>query len=280
MTQQKNSPQPLLEPSLSPSKTHQLNYQQLGKGENIILIHGLFGSLENLNMVAKALSHNYCVTSVDVRNHGNSFHQTDMSYPTLANDIISLMTYLSIDSCFLLGHSMGGKIAMQVALSHPHKVKKLIVADIAPVQYPAHHLTIIAGLQAMDLTSIKTRKDADNQLANYVDNIGVRQFLLRNLVTNEFGQFSFKCHLNYIEAGYQQIMQGFEKTSQLHNRSYSGDTLFIKGGNSDYILTEHQHLIKTLFPSANAKIIQGAGHWLHAEKTLAFNKVVMNFLAK
>lgn len=280
MTQQKNSPPPSFNGNLLQSSTKQLNYQQLGKGENIILIHGLFGSLENLNMVAKALSNDYCVTSVDVRNHGNSFHQTDMNYSTLANDVISLMAHLSIDSCYLLGHSMGGKIAMQIALSYPHKVKKLIVADIAPVQYPAHHLSIIAGLQAMDLTTIKTRKDADNQLANYVDNIGVRQFLLRNLILNEQGQFSFKCNLNFIEAGYQQIMQGIEKTSKSTDLSYSGDTLYIKGGNSDYILPEHQNAIKTLFPLASAKIIQGAGHWLHAEKTSAFNKIVMNFLTK
>lgn len=230
-------------------------------------------------MVAKNLSHHYCVTSVDVRNHGNSFHQPGMSYKELAQDVVTLLDSLAIESCHILGHSMGGKIAMEIALSSPKRVNKLVVADIAPVEYPAHHLTIIEGLQALDLTKINTRKDADIQLTTYVENEGVRQFLLRNIVLNEQGQFTFKCNLNYIEQGYHQIMQGIESTTQQNNRSFIGDSLFIKGGNSDYILPEHQNIIKTLFPKAKAKIIQGAGHWLHAEKTTAFNKILVDFLA-
>jgi len=255
----------------------QLNYQQLGHGEHIVLIHGLFGSLENLNMVAKNLSKYYCVTSVDVRNHGKSFHQEGMNYKDLAQDVITLLNNLSIESCHILGHSMGGKIAMQIALSNPKIVKKLIIADIAPVKYPAHHLTIIEGLQAIDLTKIQKRKDADNQLAKYVENVGVRQFLLRNIEINEQSKFKFKCNLNNIEQGYQQIMQSNENHD---NQAFIGDTLFIKGGDSDYILPEHQNIIKALFPNAKAKVIQGAGHWLHAEKTIAFNKIVLDFLAK
>ncbi len=112
--------------------SQQLNYRQRGQGEHLILIHGLFGSLENLNMVAKTLSQYYCVTSVDVRNHGNSFHQEGMSYAVLAQDVITLMNDLAIESCHVLGHSMGGKIAMQIALSNPERVNKLAVADIAP----------------------------------------------------------------------------------------------------------------------------------------------------
>ncbi len=253
-----------------------LNYQQHGQGEHIILIHGLFGSLENLNMVAKRLSNDYCVTSVDVRNHGNSFHQQGMSYTELAQDVINLLDELSIDYCHLLGHSMGGKIAMQIALSNPQRVSKLLVADIAPVEYPPHHLTIIEGLQAIDLTKVQKRKDADNQLASYVEDTGVRQFLLRNIVINEQKQFQFKCNLNNIKQGYQQIMQAnFTQDGQ----PFTGKTLFIKGGNSNYITAKHQNTIATLFPNAKAKIIQNAGHWLHAEKTVVFNKIVTNFLA-
>ena len=265
--------------NLSPLNNSQLNYQQLGQGEPIVLIHGLFGSLENLNMVAKPLSQYYCVTSIDVRNHGNSFHQASMSYEELSQDVITLLDHLAISSCHILGHSMGGKIAMQIALTFPDKVKKLIVADIAPVKYPAHHLEIIKGLQALDLNSITKRRDADEQLAPYVDNAGVRQFLLRNLATNDQGKFTFKCNLNNIEQGYQQIMQGLEISESDNSQPFSGDTLFIKGGDSDYILSEHQKAITTLFPNAKAKIIQGTGHWLHAEKTIAFNKIVTDFLA-
>ncbi len=253
-----------------------LNYQQLGQGDHIILIHGLFGSLENLNMVAKTLAKQYCVTSIDVRNHGNSFHQLGMSYKDLVQDIIKLLEKLAIKQCHILGHSMGGKIAMQIALSHSQRVNKLIIADIAPVQYPAHHLSIIEGLQAIDLTKVKQRKDADSQLAHYVDNIGVRQFLLRNITLNKQGGFYFKCSLNNIAQGYQQIMQSIDNPNE---QKFNGKTLFIKGGKSDYILPEHQSIITATFPNAKAKIIQGAGHWLHAEKTVAFNKIVIDFLA-
>jgi esterase len=256
--------------------TMQLNYKQLGEGKHIVLIHGLFGSLENLNMVAKSLSQHYCVTSIDVRNHGNSFHQQNMDYQVLAQDVINLLDKLSIKNCYILGHSMGGKIAMKIALLFPERVNKLIVADIAPVEYPAHHLSIIEGLQAIDLTQVHKRKDADNQLAKYVTDSGVRQFLLRNIAINELGKYEFKCNLHNIEQGYQQIMQSLTDQTE---QKFNGDTLFIKGANSDYILPEHQSAITQLFPKAKAKIIQGAGHWLHAEKTVAFNKIVIDFLA-
>ncbi len=257
------------------SSTQLLNYQQTGQGEYIVLIHGLFGSLDNLNMVAKALAKHYCVVSIDVRNHGSSFHQQGMSYDDLAQDIVRLLDNLAIQQCHILGHSMGGKIAMQIALSYPERIQKLIVADIAPVKYPAHHQEIIKGLQAIDLNKVEKRKDADNQLAPYVDNVAIRQFLLRNITANEQGKFTFKCNLNNIAQGYQQIMQSINCATE---QAFKGKTLFIKGGNSDYILPAHQSNISTVFPNAKAKIIQGAGHWLHAEKTVAFNKVVMDFL--
>ncbi|SEL64570.1 esterase [Colwellia chukchiensis] len=252
--------------------TKLLNYQQLGQGKDIILIHGLFGRLENLNMVAKALAEQYRVTSVDVRNHGDSFHDSVMDYTTMAQDIVELMQHLAIESAVVLGHSMGGKIAMELALNCPEKVQKLIVADIAPVQYPAHHNKIIAGLQALNFSTMKRRQDADKQLAHYVDSLSVRQFLLGNL-TNENGNFSFKCNIDYIEKNYANIMQAYQGDNQ-----YLGTTLFIKGANSDYILPEHRSNIVRLFPNSRARIIQGAGHWLHAEKTQAFNRSIINFL--
>ena len=253
-----------------------LNYQQRGSGQHILLIHGLFGSLENLNMVAKPLSEQYLVTSVDVRNHGNSFHQENMDYSTLAQDVIELLDHLAIERCVILGHSMGGKIAMQIALNHPERVEKLIIADIAPVTYPAHHNEIISGLQAIDLSQVHKRQDADKQLSPYVKELGVRQFLLRNIAADASGQFHFKCHLGFIAQGYPQIMLANEALTD--KGPFLGDTLFIKGGNSDYILAEHKAAIAKLLPQSKAKIIQGAGHWLHAEKTIAFNKVVLDFL--
>ncbi|MBA6392174.1 alpha/beta fold hydrolase [Colwellia sp. BRX10-3] len=250
-----------------------LNYQQSGSGKDIILIHGLFGRLENLNMVAKALAENFRVTSVDVRNHGNSFHHSVMNYPAMAQDIADVMQHLAINSAVVLGHSMGGKIAMELALTTPELVEKLIVADIAPVEYPPHHSQIIAGLKSLDFSVIMQRKDADKQLAKYVDDVGVRQFLLRNLST-ENGQLTFKCSIDNIAKNYPQIMKTYQGSN-----SYQGPTLFIKGANSDYILPEHRTEILRLFPQSRARVIQGAGHWLHAEKTIAFNRSVEGFLA-
>ncbi|NQY65233.1 MAG: alpha/beta fold hydrolase [Alteromonadaceae bacterium] len=251
-----------------------VNYKQMGEGSDVILIHGLFGSLDNLNMVAKSLCEQFKVTSIDVRNHGNSFHENNMDYAVLAQDLINLLDHLNIEQTDLLGHSMGGKIAIQTALTSPHRIRKLIVADISPVKYPPHHSKIIEGLKAIDLSLVRSRKDADEQLAAYVDNAGVRQFLLRNLMRrNE--KYHFKCNLAYIDDCYSQIMQGY-----CGDNKFEGKTLFIKGGDSDYIQQSHRPIIGKILPNSKARIIQGAGHWLHAEKTVAFNKIVANFLAE
>lgn len=249
-----------------------VNYQQVGSGDHILLIHGLLGSLENLNMVAKTLKEHFTVTSIDVRNHGSSFHENDMDYATMAKDVIDLLDSLAIEKTHILGHSMGGKIAMQTALSYPERLNKLLVADIAPVQYPAHHQQILAGLKAINLESLSNRKAADEQLAPYVELASTRQFLLRNLSAVD-GKYSFKCNLDNISACYPQIMKG-----QHSNTPCSAQTLFIKGGASDYITLEHKDVINELFPNSQAKVIQGAGHWLHAEKTNLFNNIVLKFL--
>jgi esterase len=251
-----------------------LHYKQIGSGPNIVLLHGLFGNLDNLNMVTKYLAKQYTVTSMDVRNHGASFHQKNMHYSVLAHDVIYTLNALSIDKTMILGHSMGGKIAMQVALDFPDLIEKLIVADIAPVSYPPHHSRIIAGLLSLKLNEHNNRQSIDKALATYVSESSVRQFLLTNIV-NDKGHFSFRCNLDNIAEGYPQIIKGLVK-----DKSFSGPTLFIKGGQSDYITAEHSAIIQQLFPLSSAKIIQQAGHWLHAEKTVVFNKIIGDFLLK
>ncbi|NMP16678.1 alpha/beta fold hydrolase [Thalassotalea sp. Y01] len=248
-----------------------LHYRIIGQGEPIVLIHGLFGSLENLNMVAKPLSEQLQVISVDVRNHGKSFHSDTMTYDAMADDVIALLSKLNIDKAHFLGHSMGGKIAMKIALNQPQLVDKLIVADIAPVNYPPHHNEIINGLQDIDMSTVTSRKDADQQLQAAVADAGVRQFLLKNLAKGDNG-FFWRVNLNTIKQKYDDIAIGFNEGQFL------GAVLFIKGSNSNYILTEHRAQIGALFPNASAKIIQGAGHWLHAEKPVAFNKIVIDFI--
>lgn len=249
-----------------------LNYVIRGSGKPVLLIHGLFGSLENLNMVARELEKHYQVISIDVRNHGKSFQHPSMNYNDLSRDVLHLLEHLNIEQLAILGHSMGGKIAMQFALNHPSMVTKLIVADIAPVLYPPHHNQIIAGLQSIDIEHINNRQEADQQLAKYVEEPGIRQFLLKNLGKNTDGLY-WRANIEFIANDYQNIAQG-----QQSDKPFQGDTLFIKGGNSDYINTEHRSKIAALFPNAKARIIQGTGHWLHAEKPQSFNKIVINFL--
>lgn len=249
-----------------------LNTQIIGDGLPIVLIHGLFGSLENLNMVARALAETNQVISVDMRNHGGSPHDQDMTYPLMANDVLAVLDNLGIEQASFLGHSMGGKVAMQFALAFPERVNKLIIADISPVTYQPSHLDIIKGLKSIDLAKVTKRAEADKALAPYVNLVSTRQFLLKNLMFEQ-GRAKWRCNLNAIAENYPTLLAMFPTTT-----SFNGDTLFIKGGNSDYILAEHRQTIVSLFPNSKAKIIQGAGHWLHAEKSAAFNKIVRDFL--
>ncbi|WP_111976492.1 alpha/beta fold hydrolase [Algibacillus agarilyticus] len=251
----------------------QLNYTDKGTGPVLVLIHGLLGSLDNLNMVARSFNKQFRTISVDLRNHGSSAHLNPMDYPTLAQDVFETLDALAIDDFTVLGHSMGGKVAMQMALQSPARIERLIVADIAPITYPERHQQIFNGLNAINLSTIKNRTDADITLAKHVTEPGVRQFLLRNLVKEPNG-FNWKMSLNNIMAGYQDVI-GFPTLQT----QYTKPTLFIKGGASEYITREHQTATLALFPSATAKVIQGAGHWLHAEKTVIFNKIVHDFLS-
>lgn len=238
----------------------------------VVLIHGLFGSYENLGVIERSLSEQYRVLNIDVRNHGRSGHSADMNYQLMAEDLAQTLDQLNIPVAVLLGHSMGGKLAMAFALQHPQRVSKLILADIAPVAYPPRHNSIFAGLTAVDLAGISSRADADKQLAQHINEPGVRQFLLKSLV-KEDDSFHWRFNLAALQANYAALVD-----APLTEGSYDGPTLFIKGGDSDYILPEHKARIMQLFPQAQAKIIQGTGHWLHAEKPAAFTKLVQDFL--
>ncbi len=238
----------------------------------VVLIHGLFGSYENLGVIARSLSEQYQVVNVDVRNHGRSGHSTDMNYRQMADDLAQTLDALKLAKVALLGHSMGGKLAMAFALLHPQRVTKLILADIAPVAYPPRHNSIFAGLEAVDLDKLTSRAEADKQLAEYINEAGVRQFLLKSLV-KEHDRFYWRFNLAALKANYAALIG-----EPLVHGQYNGPVLFIKGGDSDYILPEHRPAIMQLFPQAQAKIIQGTGHWLHAEKPAAFTKLVQDFL--
>lgn len=249
-----------------------LHYRLSGeRGDWVLLLHGLFGSGDNLGALARALAPAFRVVQVDLRNHGRSAHADDMSLTALAADVHALQHTLGIERCHFVGHSLGGKVAMQIALDAAACVDRLVVADIAPVTYTPHHVRIFAGLQRIVLEQVQSRQQADQQLAEFVADAGVRQFLLKSLYRDDRG-FHWRFNLPVLVAQYAQMLAAPAGTP------FGGPTLFIKGGDSDYILAEHEAPMRALFPQFEFKMIEGTGHWLHGEKPEIFNRLVRRFL--
>jgi len=251
-----------------------LNHKIIGHGSPVILIHGLFGTLDNLGRLAKFLSEQHQVISIDLPNHGNSFHRQDNDYPSMANDLLRLIDHLNIEQCAIVGHSMGGKVAMEFALQHNTRVSSLVIADIAPVEYTNRHSDVFNALHAVDLPNISSRAQALTTVVEHGIDQGTAMFLLKNLAKNDDG-FYWRCNLNALKTSYPKIIGGMTQSLK-----YDGPTLFIKGELSDYITSDHKSQIGHHFPSASLKVIQGTGHWLHAEKPASFNKIVNDFLIK
>ncbi|HEY7865348.1 MAG TPA: alpha/beta fold hydrolase [Psychromonas sp.] len=239
--------------------------------ENIFIIHGLFGSLSNLSGLASELHEIHHTISVDLRNHGNSPHDNSMTYQEMANDIFTLADHLNIECFSIVGHSMGGKVAMACALLNPQRVNKIVVADIAPVAYPDKHNDVFIGLNTLVNEPIKTRKAADLTLSACIKTPEIRQFLLKSLIKRgEY--FHLQFNLPALSANYAAI-RDWPKFDAVFNK----EVLFIKGADSDYILPEYQADILQYFPNAKAKMIKETGHWLHAEKPKTFNRLVKEF---
>ncbi|WP_375170607.1 alpha/beta fold hydrolase [Marinobacter sp.] len=259
----------------------ELNHRITGEGAPLILLHGLFGSLENLGGIARRLQDDWQIHALDQRNHGSSPHTETMDYPTMASDVIAYMDRQGIDKACILGHSMGGKVAMQVALQAPARVERVIVADIAPVSYKPRHDAILEGLKSIDLNAVASRQDADQRLAEQVDALATRQFLLKNLERvprdeqSEGGPlFRWRLNLPVIDACYGNLSQAPEGDGP-----YQGPVLFLKGADSAYIQEKHREAIQQLFPAAELRVIQDTGHWLHAEKPDTFAALCRRFLA-
>ncbi len=246
--------------------------QPAGSAPAVILLHGLFGSLSNLSLAAKALSHDCTCYQLDLRNHGLSPHSPEMSYSAMAEDVIEFMDDQKLAQAHLLGHSMGGKVAMQIALSYPERVNKLVVADIAPVNYPKRRNPAIEGLKALSKNTLESRQQADQILARFIEEKQVRAFLLKNLYRDTSGHYRLRLNLSAIDTHYQSISETLTGTP------FSGPTLFLKGSHSSYIQQQHKEAILTLFPNAKVKVISGTGHWLHSEKPDTFNRLVKQFI--
>lgn len=250
----------------------ELNFKKLGSGQPMVILHGLLGTLDNWITLGRQFSENFTVYLVDLRNHGLSPHSEEFTYDAMMEDVLELFDSEGIKKPILLGHSMGGKVAMNLALNAPESIEKLIVADIDAKAYHVQHEQILAGLNALPIDKISSRKDADDELAKYVDEFGIRQFLLKNLDRTSDG-FSWKMNL-------QVITRDIEKVGIEIGKGQSVDlpTLFIRGANSNYIKDENWDALKEKFPKATLKTIDNAGHWLHAEQPEEFYKIVMDFV--
>ncbi len=251
-----------------------LNHTVRGQGPHLVLIHGLFGSLSNLGVLARELEQHYTVISVDLRNHGQSFHASEMNYDVMAQDLQQLLIALQVEQVRLVGHSMGGKAAMKLASLIPNQVCHLAVLDMAPVAYQQRrHDDVLRGLNYVAEQKPHTRQQAQQLLAQYIKLDGVRQFLTKSLYSTDIG-LQWRFNLADIERQYLDIL-AWQPIAPFRQ-----PTLFIKGAQSDYISSEHQSAIQTQFPNAKAHIIANTGHWLHAEKPQEVLRVLQRFLAQ
>ncbi|KHT46296.1 alpha/beta fold hydrolase [Vibrio sinaloensis] len=249
-----------------------LNYKVEGNGHPIILIHGLFGNLDNLGLLARDLRADYQVISVDLRNHGQSFQSNQHTYDLMAQDLIQLVNELKLETYTLIGHSMGGKVAMQVCAIDHDRVKQLIVLDMAPVQYTqSRHDNVFNGLKAVLSERPTSRKQALEVLANHIELDGVRQFLGKSLY-NSGDHFTWRFNVQSLWENYWQIL-GWTPIQRVDT-----PTLFIKGGDSDYLTAEHQTHVQQQFSNVKAHVIANTGHWLHAEKPSEVLRVIRKHL--
>ena len=250
-----------------------LHFKEYGEGTPLLLLHGLFGGSDNWHGIATRLDDQFQVVVPDLRNHGQSPHSDEMNYPAMAADVAELIAELGWSSAAVLGHSMGGKVAMQLALTRPELVHKLIVADMSPRAYTPLNNEIIAALVALDVASFTSRTEIEAALAGPIPSLNLRRFLLKNLGRNADGVFEWKINLSGLAQSYPNL-----RAAVAGPLSYSGPVWFIRGGKSEYIQVAGEPSIQELFPQAQIQTIEGAGHWLHAENPEEFTRLVREFL--
>jgi esterase len=251
----------------------QLNFQTTGTGPPLLVLHGLFGSLDNWAGIGRRLAPFWQVFSLDLRNHGGSPHSNLFNYDLMAADISEFLQTNGLPRANLLGHSMGGKVAMLFALRHPDQVMKLIVADMAPKAYPPVHRPILDALGALDLSSFERRNQVDDALASAIPQTAVRRFLLKNLATDDHGRLHWRLNLDSIARHYDELTLPIQG-----DRPFPGPALFIRGGRSDHVLDSDLDPIRRLVLQAHLVTIPEAGHWIHADAPEAFTQAVVDFL--
>ena len=251
-----------------------LHSQIIGTGTPFIILHGFLGMSDNWKSHGKNFAaQGYQMHLIDQRNHGRSFHDPVFNYEAMAKDLLTYCKYHKLDQVVLLGHSMGGKTAMEFAVTNPERVSKLIIADIAPREYDEHHQDILDALGVLDFTVINSRAEADKVLAKYVKDHGLRLFLLKNLFWIEKGQLALRVNLPVVTKQYAQVGKALDVSAVFNKK-----TLFVRGDKSGYITSLDETSIQKQFPNSQIKTVSNAGHWLHAENPQQFHQIVVDFL--
>jgi len=259
-----------------------LFFRKYGEGPPLIIIHGLYGSSDNWVGIGRKLAENFEVFLIDQRNHGKSPHSSDHTYQLLKEDLREFMDTQSIEKAIIIGHSMGGKTAMFFAADFPERVSHLIITDISPRSYKSTssmqllaHSKIIRAMYNLDFYGINSRQEIDDILAKSIPENRIRQFLLKNIKRSKNNEYSWSLNIKAIRNELTNIMDGLDENMP----EITGfPVLFIKGGNSDYILDEDKIVIQQIFPYADIETIPNAGHWLHAEQPELFLQKIEDFI--
>ncbi len=253
-----------------------LYHKSYGKGPPIVILHGLFGSGDNWRTIARMMEGEYNCVLADLRNHGRSPHDMGMNFESMAADVLELIHDLNLSSVTLLGHSMGGKVAMQMAMTTPEVVEQLMVVDIAPRQYPPHHAGVIRAIRKVDMPRMSDRAQVESVLVNELGpDQSTIQFLMKNLSRDADGQLEWKPNMPVILDAYDRLIDDVPLPVP-----FEGPTLFIRGEQSKYILEEDMTAIRKGFPRAELVTISGAGHWVHADAPEPFVEEVRSFLSR
>lgn len=252
-----------------------LNFKSYGQGSDVLIIlHGLFGTLDNWATLSKRFSENYTVYAIDQRNHGKSGHADAFTYELLAQDLLEFMDEHDVYTASLLGHSMGGKTVMEFAHLFPERVERLIIADIAPRRYDPKHSTIIEALTSMDMSLVDNRATADKLLSAKIEQPGVRQFLLKNIQRQESG-YTWKMNLSSLVKNYHDIIGPVSLGD-----AFDRPVLVVSGGASDYVQQEDREHFEAHYENVTFHEIANAGHWIHAENPQEFFEVVSDFMGQ
>jgi esterase len=260
-----------------------LFFRSYGNGPPLIILHGLYGSSDNWISIARMVSEKYNVYLPDLRNHGQSPHSDEMNYDAMRDDLLELAGDLNIKKFFLVGHSMGGKVAMSFALKWPDRLNGLVIADISPFTNETYghkaynqHKTILSAMSSLDLSNIRSRHEADSELIKKIDSEKIRGFILKNLQRSHSNRFTWKMNVTAVLKNIDRIMEGIERKDALNYEITGFPVLFLKGSESDYISPDDYQDILKIFPSAEIIEIKNAGHWLHADQPEAVARNILN----